>query len=183
MMVRGVRQTAVNFSDHELVAPAATEVEARGALKRILFDNVIRLLKGQITGMRHARTEAEKTAAARDPRTNIDNPEVYLDMLVEQLSLPARLIRLQDRMLRVSKLGIMLPTHASEASNQVRHSGRRVAAFRNPDRRATILNKRNKRGQCPLNRDCTNLAFASSRTRMFECLENPGFLCLMCLRT
>ena len=40
-------------------------------------------------------------------------------MLVEQLSLPARLIRLQDRMLRVSKLGIMLPTHASEASNEV----------------------------------------------------------------
>jgi hypothetical protein len=119
MMVRGVRQTAVNFSDHQLVAPAATEVEVRSALKRILFDNVIRLLKGQITGMRHARTEAEKTAAARDPRTNIDNPEVYLDMLVEQLSMPARLIRLQDRMLRVSKLGIMLPTHASEASNQV----------------------------------------------------------------
>jgi hypothetical protein len=119
VMVRGVRQTAVNFSDHELVAPAATEVEVRSALKRILFDNVIRLLKGQITGMRYARTEAEKTAAARDPRTNIDNPEVYLDMLVEQLSMPARLIRLQDRMLRVSKLGIMLPTHASEASNQV----------------------------------------------------------------
>ena len=41
-------------------------------------------------------------------------------MLVEQLSLPQKLINLQDNLLRVSKMGIKLPLDSTVPSNKVR---------------------------------------------------------------
>ena len=120
MLVREVPQTSVSFSAHQLVAPRATEERARAALKKTLFDSVIQHLKRRITQLRYRQTDQERMAAMLNPRSNINNPEVYLEMLVEQLSLPQRLINLQDQLLRVSKMGIKLPLDSVAASNRVR---------------------------------------------------------------
>lgn len=120
MILREVAQTSVSFSGHQLIAPQATEEAARGALKKILFESVIQKLKTQITQLRYGQTDEEKIAGMRNPQRNINNPEVYIEMLVEQLSLPQRLINLQDKLLRVSKMGIKLPLDSTAPSDTVR---------------------------------------------------------------
>lgn len=120
VILREVPQTSVSFSGHQLIAPQATEEAARGALKKILFESVIQQLKLQIIQLRHSQTDEEKVAGAQNPQCNINNPEVYIEMLVEQLSLPQKLINLQDNLLRVSKMGIKLPLDSTVPSNKVR---------------------------------------------------------------
>jgi len=89
-------------------------------LKKTLFEGVIQQLRLQITQLRYGQTDEEKVAGAQNPQSNINNPEVYMEMLVEQLRLPKKLIRLQDQLLRVSKMGIKLPLDSALPSNKVR---------------------------------------------------------------
>jgi hypothetical protein len=120
IILREVPQTSVGFSGHQLFAPRASEEAARRALKKTLFESVIRQLKIQITQLRYGQTDEEKVAGAQNPQCNINNPEVYMEMLVEQLSLPKKLLNLQDKLLRVSKMGIKLPLDSTAPSNKVR---------------------------------------------------------------
>jgi len=120
IILREVAQTSVSFSGHQLIAPQATEDAARRALKKTLFEGVIQQLRLQITQLRYGQTDEEKVAGAQNPQSNINNPEVYMEMLVEQLRLPKKLIRLQDQLLRVSKMGIKLPLDSALPSNKVR---------------------------------------------------------------
>jgi hypothetical protein len=119
VILREVQQTTVCFSDHQLIDPQVTEENARLALKKYLFDSVIRQLKTRITRLRYRQTQEEKMAAMQNPQFNIDNPEVYIEMLIEQLSLPKRLLTLQDKQLRLSKVGIKLPLDSQYPSNKV----------------------------------------------------------------
>lgn len=120
MILREVAQTSVSFSNHQLIAPRASEEAVRRALKTMLFETVVRQLKLQITQLRHSQTAEQKTAAMQNPERNINNPAVYMAMLVDQLRSPRELIRLQDNLLRVSKMGIKLPMDSRAASNKVR---------------------------------------------------------------
>ncbi len=120
IVLREVPQTSVSFSGHQLIAPHATEEGARRALKKNLFETVVQQLKVQMTELRYAQSEEEKRAAMQNPQTNINNPEVYIAILVDQLRLPQRLIKLQDDLLRVSKIGIKLPLDSAAPSNKVR---------------------------------------------------------------
>ena len=120
IILKDVPQTTVSFSGHQLIAPRATEEAARGALMKTLFESVTRQLKIEITRSRYGQTEEEKVAGAQNPRCNLNNPEVYIGMLVEQLSLPQKLLNLQDNLLRVSKMGIKLSLDSNVPSNKVR---------------------------------------------------------------
>jgi hypothetical protein len=120
IILKEVPQTTVSFSGHQLIAAQASEQAARGALKKTLFESVIQQLKVQITQLRYGQTDEEKAAGAQNPRRNLNNPEVYIEMLVEQLSLPQKLINLKDNLLRVSKMGIKLPLDSKAPSNKVR---------------------------------------------------------------
>jgi hypothetical protein len=119
VILREVAQTSIHFSGHQLIAPQATEEAARGALKKNLLESVIKQLKTQITQLRYGQSDEEKMTGMLNPKSNINNPEVYIEMLVEQLSFPQRLISLQDKLLRVSKMGIKLPLDSMAASNKV----------------------------------------------------------------
>ena len=116
IILKDVPQTTVSFSGHQLIAPRATEEAARGALMKTLF----RHLKIEIPRSRYGQTEEEKVAGAQNPRCNLNNPEVYIGMLVEQLSLPQKLLNLQDNLLQVSKMGIKLSLDSNVPSNKVR---------------------------------------------------------------
>lgn len=120
MIVKEVQQTSVAFHGHRLQAAGPDEDWVRSATKRILFDNVITHIKHQITGLRHSQSEEEKRMGLLHPERNMDNPAVYIDMLVEQLGVPGKLIQLQDRMLRVDRMGIKLPLDSKASSDLLR---------------------------------------------------------------
>ena len=120
ILVKDVPQTSVSFSGHQLIAPQPTEEAARSALKRTLFESVILQLKQHITQLRYGQTDEEKLASVQNPQYNINNPEVYIEMLAEQLSLPKKLLNLQDNLLRVSKMGIRLPLGSTDPSSEIR---------------------------------------------------------------
>jgi hypothetical protein len=51
------------------------------------------------------------------PQQNLNNPEVYIGILVEQLSSPDRLIHLQDRHVRLNGMGVKIPLNSDTPSN------------------------------------------------------------------
>jgi len=120
IIVKEVQQTSVVFYGHQLHAPGPDEAQVRSAMMKILFDNVIRHIKHQMTGLRHGQSEEEKKMGALNPERNLNNPAVYVDMLVEQMSLPGKLIKLQDELIRVDRMGIKLPLK-SNATSDVLH--------------------------------------------------------------
>lgn len=116
VLVRDVLQTSVGFFAHELLEPRKCEAEARLALKQILFDSVVAHIKKETVAMRHARTEQEKRAAMLNPEENINNPEVYLRLLVERLAEPRQLLKLSNSQLNIDRMGIKLPLDGVNAS-------------------------------------------------------------------
>ena len=117
---KDVQQTSVGFSNHQLIAPQATEEAARSALKKTLFDSVIEHLKLQMTQVRYAQTDEERSTRAENPERSINNPAVYMEILLEHMHLPQKLITLQDDLLRVSKMGLRLPLDSPSPSNNIR---------------------------------------------------------------
>lgn len=117
-LLKDVSQTAVNFYGHRLVAPALSEMAARSALEKIMFESTIAALHSNMVKMRHSETHDERIVAALNPEKNINNPEVYLKLLTEQLSMPKNIIALQSNMIRVSKMGIKLSADSNDLSNE-----------------------------------------------------------------
>ncbi|MDH3354947.1 MAG: hypothetical protein OEL79_07010 [Chromatiales bacterium] len=117
ILQKDIAQTAVNFYGHQLVAPSISEQDARLALETILFDSTIVALRSNMVKLRHGHSHQEEIDAALHPEQNINNPEVYLKVLSEQLSMPKSIISVQSNMLRVNKMGIKLSVDSSERSN------------------------------------------------------------------
>lgn len=120
MILKEVLQTSVNFTDHRLTTPRATEETLRDELKKILFETIVQHLRAEIIRLRHGQTDEEKTAAMHNPQINLNNPEVYMAMLVDQLNYPQQLIKLDENLLSVSKMGIKLPSESTIPSNRFR---------------------------------------------------------------
>ncbi|HEY9052180.1 MAG TPA: hypothetical protein VIQ03_11585 [Gammaproteobacteria bacterium] len=117
LLLKEVKQTHVSFYDHRLAAPTATEADARLAMKRNLFECVVTHLKKHITELRHSMSEDEKIKIALNPEQNLNNPEVYIKMLAQRLSLPTELIKLHDHVIRLNKMGIKLPLDDTNSSD------------------------------------------------------------------
>lgn len=56
---REVAQTAVNFHDHKILAPATTEEEVRCGIKKCIFDGLITYALQHIVGLKSQRRELE----------------------------------------------------------------------------------------------------------------------------
>ncbi len=119
MLLRDVQQTAVIFSDHQLLAPVPTEEAVRTTLKWTLLENVTKYVKEQISHMKHALSEEEKQTAALNPEQNPNNPEVYLKALINQLQNPDALINMHSTPLRISRMGVKLPLDSTADANQI----------------------------------------------------------------
>ncbi|MBL3590089.1 MAG: hypothetical protein JMN24_09900 [gamma proteobacterium endosymbiont of Lamellibrachia anaximandri] len=119
MLLRDVQQTAIIFSDHQLLAPEPTEEAVRTTLKWALLENVTKYVKEQISLMKHVLSEEEKQTAALNPEQNPNNPEVYLKALIDQLQNPDTLIRMHTTPLRISRMGIKLPLDSTADANQI----------------------------------------------------------------
>jgi len=119
VMQREVPQTAVHFIGHQLVSPSPTELDARKALERILFESTIVALRSNLVKLRYSQSDEEKKAALLNPEQNMDNPEVYLKLLTDQLRMSKTLISIHNSMLRVNRMGIKLPDNCDERANEV----------------------------------------------------------------
>jgi hypothetical protein len=119
VMVRDVVQTALCFSGHRVLAPAETEQDLRKGLEHLLFDQVIAYLKVYLTGLRHGMVEGDPLHCIEEG-ADLKNPQKYLDALVEILSLPLRLLRLEQDQLQVDRMGILVTDEASEYARDIR---------------------------------------------------------------
>lgn len=59
LLQRDVKQTAVNFSKHRILSPAATEAEARAGIKRCIFDGLITYTLQHIAQLKTQKRELE----------------------------------------------------------------------------------------------------------------------------
>jgi hypothetical protein len=111
-IVRDVKQTTVNFFGHQVAAPCRTEAEARSSLKSILFESVVNSIRGEL------QCESTKDAGRAGAMEKRD-PESCLDKLCTAISNPKKLINLSENVLRITRLGILLPEDAEGKANEV----------------------------------------------------------------
>jgi len=119
LMQRDVPQTAVNFHSPQIIAPALSEEVVRSSLKEILFKSAVASIRSKMVKLRHNQSHDEQQQAALHPEKNINNPEVYLKLLIEQLSMPVNVITLQSNTINMSKMGILLPESSGQSSNRL----------------------------------------------------------------
>jgi hypothetical protein len=117
IIMREVRQTLVNFTGRELLAPRPSEAEARNAVRQLLFDGVINHAKRQILYRRAAQSKEEQLQAQLHPEQHLNNPEVYLRLLTELLSEPRQLLRLNNDQIHINSLDVRLPHDQGSSSD------------------------------------------------------------------
>lgn len=122
ILMKEVMQTAVSFFAHRLMAPAPMEEDVRRAMTKILLESVINHLREQITKLRYSLSAEEIADGLANPNRNINNPEVYIDMLSEQMNHPDQLLELQDDLLCVNSMGIRQQDGNQESSHMLRLS-------------------------------------------------------------
>lgn len=104
---RDVKQTSVYFTGQKLLAPSATELEVRLALKHILFDNVVDYLKLFLS--REKRSEikgSDDFSYFSNSMETLNNPSKYLHKLVRILELPLQLISMHEDRVCINSMGI-----------------------------------------------------------------------------
>ncbi len=112
-ILRDVRQTTVDFYGHQVVAPSLTEAEARSSLKSILFESVVATIRSELKCM-----HPDHAGYVTEVRNM--NPETCLEKLLDAISNPKKLIHMREDVLRISRLGILLPEDAACEANRVR---------------------------------------------------------------
>jgi hypothetical protein len=116
ILMRDVRQITFSFYGHRLVAPSPNEELVRTEMLVILFECVLRYLKTRQIEARKRLLTRNNHYLLNHPEENINNPEVYLRILIQQLSSPQRLVKLEQNMVRMSRTGIKLPLDSPEPS-------------------------------------------------------------------
>ena len=119
IIMREVRQKTCNFYGHRLVAPSPNETAARIGMIITLFENVVRHIKNLMLEQKKLLFKRQHDYPVLLPEQNLNNPEVYIKILVEQLTSPEQLISLQDNHIRLNSMGIKLPLHADTPSNLI----------------------------------------------------------------
>ncbi|MGD8587682.1 MAG: hypothetical protein PVG22_02520 [Chromatiales bacterium] len=117
ILMREVRQETCHFYGHRLIAPSPSEAAARIGMIITLFENVVRYIKNLMLEKKMSLSKRQHHYSPLLLEQNLNNPEVYLRILVEQLSTPERLITLQDNHVRLNDMGIKLPLHSDKPSN------------------------------------------------------------------
>lgn len=119
LLLGDIRQTTVNFSDHQLLSPCATEQLARQSLKAILFRSVVQYVRIHMIRARQQQAQEDVLHKHHDPVHSLKNPIVFVQELNRLLSTPMELLKQQERMLRVDRMGISLSEHTNSPANEL----------------------------------------------------------------
>ncbi len=120
ILLREVQQTVFSFYGHRLVAPSPSEGAARIEMIIALFESVVRYIKNLMLQQKKILMKPQTGCLVSLPEQNINNPEVYIKLLVEQLNVPDQLISLQDSLVRLDSMGIKRPLESDTPSNLIR---------------------------------------------------------------
>ncbi len=118
MLVSEVKQTAVNFSEHEIVAVSDSEEGARQGLKEFIFNRVVEYVSAHMLHIRQQQQEQINKGHMEICINGVCNPEVYLDELINQLTTPGPLLTHKKVQLRLNKMGIQVDENSSEIVNE-----------------------------------------------------------------
>ncbi len=118
MLIREVPQEAVNFSSYKIHRPCASIEELSTALKNYLFDRIVALIRQEIMARKinQASTTGDNSYESRIK--SLDNPDVYLETLIEYLATPATLLSIDKSHFKLSKLGIKLDGEDKQCANE-----------------------------------------------------------------
>lgn len=111
-----VKQTIVNFTEHLVVSPGASEEATRNSLKKMLFARIVEYVEIHMTRLRYRQAEDSQTAK---PSVNLKNPAIYLETLSGILNEPEELVKLQQQFLRLNKMGVKLTEESVAAENRL----------------------------------------------------------------
>jgi hypothetical protein len=120
MIMREVRQTTFCFYGHRLVGFSPSEEAGRIEMIITLFECVLRYIKSQYIELKKDLLKQQNNYLLNHPEENINNPEVYIKLLVEQLNFPKQLVKLKENPVRMSKMGVKLPLDSPLSSNLLR---------------------------------------------------------------
>ncbi|MEN8131858.1 MAG: hypothetical protein ABFS45_17070 [Pseudomonadota bacterium] len=120
MIVREVRQTTFCFYGHRLVGFSASEEAVRTEMMITLFECVLRYIKSQYIELKRDLLKQQNNYLLNHPEENINNPEVYIKLLIQQLNFPKQLVKLTENPVRMSRMGIKLPLDSALSSNLIR---------------------------------------------------------------
>ena len=85
-----------------------------------LFESVVRYIKDQFLEEKKKLIDHKKGSVSIRPDESIINPKVYLHRLVQSLSVPTQLIKLEDKPVRLTKMGIKLQLDSPAPSDLLR---------------------------------------------------------------
>lgn len=119
LLLGDIKQTTVNFSDHQILSPCATEQLARQSLKAMLFRSVVQYVRVHMIRARYQQSQEDALRKHYDPIHSLKNPIVFVQELNRVLSRPMELLKQQERMLRVDRMNISLSEHASTPGNEL----------------------------------------------------------------
>ncbi|NOZ37105.1 MAG: hypothetical protein GXP11_03360 [Gammaproteobacteria bacterium] len=118
LLVSEVKQTAVNFSNHEIVAVSDSEEGVRRGLKEFIFNHIVKYVSAHMQHIRQQQREQIDRGHMEICISGVSNPEVYLTELINQLTTPGPLLSHKKVQLRLSKLGIKVDENSSETVNK-----------------------------------------------------------------
>ncbi len=118
LLVREVAQRSVNFSSHKLHTLCASDAELSVELRHYLFNRVVMLIKQDMASRVAAQTYRPGDKSYESRVNGLANPDVYLNALLEAISSPAGLLRIEKTHFRLSKLGIKLENNDGQLANE-----------------------------------------------------------------
>ncbi len=118
MLVSEVKQTAVNFSNYEIVAVCDSEEGARRGLKEFIFTHIVKYVSAHMLHIRQQQQEQINKGHMKVCISGVCNPEVYLTELINQLTTPGPLLTHKKVPLRLNKMGIKVDENSAETVNE-----------------------------------------------------------------
>lgn len=118
MLVSEVKQTAVNFSEHKIVAVSDSEEGARQGLKEFIFNSIVEYVSAHMLYIRQQQRKQINKGHMEICISGICNPAVYLDELINQITMPGPLLSCRKIRLRLNKMGIQADKNSPETVNE-----------------------------------------------------------------
>lgn len=112
VLTHGVQQTTISFSNHQVCSPCATEDEIKKALKKYLFDSIV-------SHVQYFMAHSTQRINGENHAIPLNNPEIYLQELVNILGSPDKLLRINKDVIRVNRMGIKIPGHSKTRANEI----------------------------------------------------------------
>lgn len=113
MVRHDVMQKVVTFHGHQITALSDSEQAVRCATKQLLYANMVGHLQANIAKLKYQQAEDYSESGHVPADYNLNNPENYLQVLLEQMKTPMNFIKVATNHLKINSMGIKHPMDVS----------------------------------------------------------------------